>query len=1308
MEISTDHIQQDLELAKAQIVELEHKLKLTQSSLKTIQEINAKYLDLAEVILIAIDDQARITMIGGKGCELLGYSSIELIGQNWFKVCLPQDSYEQILSVYKSLMAGHIENAEYFENEILTKSGEVRQIAWHNSLQRDPVGNIIGILSSGIDITERKRVESKFRESEILLNKVQEVAHIGTWDWDTTNNTAKLSPELYKIYGLSPDQFDGDIATLSKVVHPDDWNKVVKTQELTLEEGRPQQTEFRIVRQDGSIRHLWGAGINTFDDRGAVVRTIGFVQDITEQKKIEDELRESESRYRMIVETALEGIWAIDTDNNTSFVNPVMASMLGYSVDEMQGRSLFDFMDDEGRQIATNNIARRKAGISEQHDFKFIRKDESIIWAELNTNPLLDSNDVYLGALAMVTDVTERRYADQTLRNTQDLLLKTETLAQVGSWEWDLATNRVQWSPEMYRIYQYDSIEYPEIDFSFAMTRVHPGDVKRIKDYIRELLETGVVSSIEYRIVIPDGSIRHLWSESEVIDKDNNARSHMVGFVQDITDRIRAEEALHEGNKRFKVLFDQSSFGVAQIDSHTSCFVEINQRYCDILGYSLKEMLSMDFNKITFAEDLQADLDNMAKLKAGEIASFQMEKRYLDKEGLVVWVNLSVIPLWAQGKVPDFHLAIVEDITKRKRAEETLQRQKEEQQQLINSIADAIVVIDELGLIQTFSKSAESMFGYSADEATGQSINILMPEPEAKQHDKYISDYIVFDIAHLIGAPREVNGKRKNGEVFSIRLSVAELPRSVEGIRRFIGACHDMTYEKQQEEQLRRSQKMDALGKLTGGIAHDYNNMLGVVMGYAQLLKDALGDESELSQYVYEIQHASERGSTLSRKLLGFSRNTQPQADCMDVNGVLLAERDMLQKTLTPRINLQFDLVEKSWPIYVNGGEFEDAILNLCINAMHAMKSGGKLIISTSNQTLNFKEASKLELHSGDYLLITIDDTGIGIDSNDLSCIFDPFFTTKGEAGIGLGLSMVYGFVQRCSGAIAVESEKGFGSQFKLYFPRYEDYPPKTSEAETYNKRKLKGSERILVVDDEIAIVNLCKEVLSANGYRVVTATNAIEALEVLKQQSVDVLLSDVIMPGMDGYQLAAKTRELYSNIKILLISGYTDNRQAENIGSQFEEKLLQKPFVPETLLARIRKILDDGPAMEKKSTILVMDDDENIQKLFEINLNKLNYETVFAVDGTEAISIYRNDFEANKVIDIVILDISVPGGMGGKEAAEKILAINPEATLIVSSGDVYGPEMTNCQEFGFKAVLEKDFDREKMQKIFNGLLILD
>ena len=481
--------------------------------------------------------------------------------------------------------------------------------------------------------------------------------------------------------------------------------------------------------------------------------------------------------------------------------------------------------------------------------------------------------------------------------------------------------------------------------------------------------------------------------------------------------------------------------------------------------------------------------------------------------------------------------------------------------------------------------------------------------------------------------------------------------------------------------------------------------MLGVILGYAQLLKDAVNDDSELSKYVYEIQHASERGSKLSRKLMGFSRNIQPKADCMDVNCVLLSESDMLQKALTPRIDLVFDLVEKSWPIYVNSGEFEDAILNLCINAMHAMASGGKLTIKTSNQKLSLREANKFKLPSGEYLVLTISDTGEGIDSSDLNCIFDPFFTTKGEAGIGLGLSMVYGFVQRSAGAIVVDSTQGRGTQFKLFFPRYKQMPFAKVEVEEFNKEKFQGNETILIVDDEPAMVNLSKKILSKNGYQVLVANNAEDALDILNNHSVDMLLSDVIMPGRDGYQLAAKVREINSKIKILLVSGFTENRHVGNDGSKIEETLLQKPFTPENLLVNIRNVLDKHEMSEKKHTILVMDDDENIRKLFEINLIKLGYDVVFANDGMEAISIYQDSMGSSQTINIAILDISVPGGMGGKEAAEKILIIDPNAKLIVSSGDSYGPEMINFEEYGFKAMLEKNFDREEMQKIFTELI---
>jgi len=1153
-----------------------------------------------------------------------------------------------------------------------------------------------------IDIDELAILKNKLLESELTLKKVQEIAHIGSWEWDVVNSTLKFSEELYQIYGISPDDFDGNMATLNeKIIHPDDQQFVAELTQRTIAENKPRQIEFRIVRKDGAIRHVWGDGTVTYDENGVMVRMLGIVQDITERKQAEDELRESESRYRMIVETTQEGIWTIDADNNTSFVNPVMADMLGYQVNEMLGKSMFDFMDDEGRKTATDNVKRRQAGIAEQHHFKLLHKSGMAVWAELNTSPLIDSEGNYIGALAMITDITERRVAEQKLNNTQKLLLRTESLAQVGSWDWDLTTNEVQWSPEMYRIYRFDPDEYPEVNFDLAMTRNHSDDLPKIKKFIQNLLETGQTSAIEYRIVLPNKEVCHLWSESTILRDDLGENRHMVGFVQDITERKRAEDALREGNKRFKVLFDQSSFGVAKINSQTGEFVEINQRYCDILGYSTAEMLNMDFQTITLADDLNADLDLMEKLKTEEIPSFQLEKRYINKDGFIIWVNLSVMPLWSHGGNPDFHLAIVEDISDRKKTEIMLQHQQEELQHLINNIADAIIVIDQIGTVQTFSKSAERMFGFTPDEVLGQSVNNLMLPEQASHHDSYLHSYLTTGVAKVIGMPREVKGRRKNGDTFPLRLSVAELPKDEDGARRFIGACHDMTFEKKHEEQLRRTQKMDALGKLTGGIAHDYNNMLGVILGYSKLLQEALSEDEKLSQYTWEIQHASERGRNLSRKLLGFSRNTQPEASEVNINELLSSEQDMLQKTLTPRIKLQLDLSPNIWPIFVNSGELEDAILNLSINAMHAMESGGNLYISTRNQTVKSLTSEKTNLADGDYVVISINDTGCGISPSDLSLIFDPFFTTKGEGGIGLGLSMVYGFVQRSGGEITVNSTPGYGSEFVLSFPRLIHSSLSPSETDKHNNVPLQGTECMLIVDDEPAMVNLSEEILTGNGYRVLTALNADDALELFSSNKVDMVVSDVVMPGKDGYQLAADIRAIRPDANILLVSGYTDDLENQYSDATTSETLLAKPYTPNEFLNNIREILGagHGPFEKRKRSILVLEDDENMQKLYEINLARLGYEVTCIDDGETAVSTYSQSLEGANPIDVVILDLGIPCSIGGEEVASRILKINPNAKLIVASGNVASPLMLNWEKYGFKGMLDKNFDRAEMKR---------
>lgn len=376
------------------------------------------------------------------------------------------------------------------------------------------------------------------------------------------------------------------------------------------------------------------------------------------------------------------------------------------------------------------------------------------------------------------------------------------------------------------------------------------------------------------------------------------------------------------------------------------------------------------------------------------------------------------------------------------------------------------------------------------------------------------------------------------------------------------------------EQRLRRTDKMNALGKLTGGIAHDYNNMLGVILGYAELLERALSDQPKLAGYAHKIRHAGDRGAKLTNKLLSFSRTKKDEADCVNLNYILQNYQQMLEKTLTARIQLKFDLAANLWVTWLDENDLEDSVLNICINAMHAIKATGQLTIRTSNEHLNKLDAQPLGMMPGDYVLLSITDNGSGMDAKTRSKIFEPFFSTKGEQGTGLGLSQVYGFIERSNGAVQVYSEPEQGTRITLYFPRYyiDNCGPHIEEE--FHEPEINGNESILVVDDEVALLNLSCEILSQHGYEVVCTESATEALKILEHTTIDVLMTDVIMPEMDGYQLAAIVKKKYPTIKIQLLSGFTDEGNIAEVDESLRRNLLTKPFNAQALLQKIHDLL--------------------------------------------------------------------------------------------------------------------------------------
>ena len=490
---------------------------------------------------------------------------------------------------------------------------------------------------------------------------------------------------------------------------------------------------------------------------------------------------------------------------------------------------------------------------------------------------------------------------------------------------------------------------------------------------------------------------------------------------------------------------------------------------------------------------------------------------------------------------------------------------------LLDNAADAIVIANMNGYILSYNKAAAELFGYTPDEAIGKNTKLLMPEEHARHHDHYVDNYIATEKGKIMGRGRLLYGKHKSGQLFPIEVSLSSIQ---DGEQIYMTAIiRDITQQQEQENKLRQSQKMEAMGKLTGGIAHDYNNMLGVILGFTELLGEVSSDKPQTDRYIEHIRHAAQRGVKLTTKLLKFSRKESMDAELVDINQLLSEQQDMLERILTAKIKLNMKLSESSCPAWIDVGEMEDAILNLSINAMHAMPDGGQLDFKTEIVELT---SSNSQLEKGKYIVISVTDTGDGIPVELQDKIFEPFFSTKADKGTGLGLSQVYGFAQRSHGQIRLESRQQLGTTFLLYLPLYTK--DKTNHAVVTRPlatTNLDGNETILVVDDEPALRMLCKDILQQHGYHIVTAENGHEAQQLIQQQAFQLVISDVIMPEVDGYALTAWLQSHYPHIRVQLISGYNETATDNLVDDEIKARILKKPFSTHELLNTVRQLLD-------------------------------------------------------------------------------------------------------------------------------------
>jgi PAS domain S-box-containing protein len=490
-------------------------------------------------------------------------------------------------------------------------------------------------------------------------------------------------------------------------------------------------------------------------------------------------------------------------------------------------------------------------------------------------------------------------------------------------------------------------------------------------------------------------------------------------------------------------------------------------------------------------------------------------------------------------------------------------------QAMLESAVDAIITIDGKGIITTVNPAAARLFGYEQHEFLGRNVHFLMPEPYHSEHDGYIHNYRTTGRRKIIGIGREVTGRRRDGTLFPMHLAVSEF--EMDGRVHFTGIIHDLSATKATEMALRQAQKMEAMGQLTGGIAHDFNNLLTVIIGNLEMLEGKLTTPLQ-RELTTEALEAADLGARLTARLLAFARRSHLEPESVNLNNFVVGLTDMLHRTLGATIYLSNALTPNLWSARVDPSQVESAIVNLAVNARDAMPEGGRLLIETGNAAIDMDMSEKLDgLPPGDYVRLAVSDTGTGMPASVRERAFEPFFTTKEQGrGTGLGLSMIYGFAKQSGGLATIDSVEGKGTTVTIYLPRHRVEPVQLDEMDG-GAALPGGGQVILAVEDDHRVRKLTVTRLSQLGYTVLAAASGAEALELLKSKAVDLLFTDVVMPGgMSGYELRQQVRALYPQMPVLLTSGYAEELAGNQVKPDADLKILRKPYRMADLAAAI------------------------------------------------------------------------------------------------------------------------------------------
>ena len=1027
----------------------------------------------------------------------------------------------------------------------------------HDYIMKDNLRRLIPAIERELKEAEIRR-RQKETEKDLLLSEenFKNVFHNSSIGISITmlDGRMQMNPAYCRILGYSPKELEK--IKWQTITHPDDveHNQSIVA-DIIAGKMNSARWEKRYFHKNGNIVWVDISSVLQRDEHNVPMYFITSINDITERKNLEERAIANERKLHSIINTAIDGFWILNVHGRILQVNQTYCTMSGYSEQELLQMNVSDLENVESQKQTALHIQRVLERGQDRFETVHIRKDGSVFDVRVSVKYRVNAGEFD----AFIQDVTEQKKADAQIRENEMIF---EQLLE---------------NSPVYIFFKDENIRPLKLSRNFEQMLKMP-----LHNILGKSMDELFPSELARNIVEDD---KRILQNGELIkvDEEMNDRCYttikfpisiegkpryLAGFTIDITDRKKADLATQTLTNRLQIMLSALQYGVLVVDNENRIEF-INNAFCEQFGLQPEPNKWIGLTAEEFIPLILPAYADPKKILARITAIVAENKSFVDDE--VIMRNgdtylVDFIPLVVNG-INKGRMWLHRNITERKRKDAKIQQLSK----AIEQTSASIVITDISGIIEYVNTAFTQTSGYSKEEVIGKKPSVLK--------SGHTTNDVYGNLWKTITAGKEWSGefhnRKKDGSLYWESVIIAPVKNDEGTIINFIAVKDEITERKGLQSQLLRAQRLESIGTLAGGIAHDLNNILGPILLSIQVLRMKLNDAS-MQNLIDTIESASIRGKNIVAQVLAFARGSDSTPILIQVRHIVKEVEDVIKQTFPKDIDIQSYLPKDLWTINADPTQIHQILLNLCVNARDAMPHGGRLTVNVKNIVIDESLALRYaEARCGRYLEIEVRDTGTGMPPDIQQKIFDPFFTTKAPGkGTGLGLSTVYTIVKHHHGFISMNSIVGEGTVFQIYIPA-------SSEVATTTVPSLPESipqgnkESILVVDDEVAIQQICEETLRFYNYDVITANNGAECISkfIQKGMKCTVVLMDMMMPVMGGKTAGAAIRKIDPNIRIVGMSGLMTETLDENDERIFDH-FLRKPFTGKELMDALQKVI--------------------------------------------------------------------------------------------------------------------------------------